>query len=57
MVPLFAQRYQLTERVGAGGMGQVWSAWDTRLHRKVAVKIVHLEGLTDADRQRIVREA
>ena len=34
-------RYVLEEKVGAGGMGTVFSAWDPVVQRKVAVKVLH----------------
>jgi eukaryotic-like serine/threonine-protein kinase len=34
-------RYSLTERIAAGGMGEVWAAIDTVLGRTVAVKLLH----------------
>ncbi len=32
--------YRLTELIGKGGFSEVWSAWDTRLNRLVAIKII-----------------
>lgn len=35
-----AGRFQLVDRIGAGGMGSVWRAWDRRQERYVAAKIL-----------------
>ena len=47
-------RFELTEVIGEGGMGLVWSAWDRSQDRQVALKIVR--GTADGD-DRLQREA
>ncbi|KAA2263737.1 serine/threonine protein kinase [Solihabitans fulvus] len=46
---LLAERYRLGRRIAVGGMGEVWEAADTRLDRKVAVKVLKPELCGDAE--------
>src|SRR6202521_4046945 len=44
--------YEILSAIGAGGMGEVFSATDTRLHRTVAIKILPHDKLADPERKR-----
>jgi serine/threonine-protein kinase len=45
-------RYEIRSQLGAGGMGEVYLAQDTRLNRKVAIKILPFSLASDQDRMR-----
>src|SRR3989475_11027504 len=52
MIGVSLNQYRITATVGAGGMGEVFRARDTRLNRDVAVKVLPKDFVADADRIR-----
>jgi tRNA A-37 threonylcarbamoyl transferase component Bud32/tetratricopeptide (TPR) repeat protein len=44
--------YEILAQIGAGGMGEVYRARDTRLQRTVAIKVLPRDKLSDAVRKR-----
>jgi len=58
MVDRTVLQYQFLEKLGAGGMGEVFKARDTRLNRFVAIKVLAAGMSTDPEsRRRFVHEA
>ena len=42
-------KYELQQRLGQGGMGEVWKAYDVQLHRYVAIKLLHADLQNDPE--------
>ena len=58
MIPEAIAHYQIIKKLGAGGMGEVYLAQDTKLDRKVAIKLIRPDSLTNENlKRRLVREA
>ncbi len=60
MIPEVGQRfgpYEILGKLGGGGMGLVFRAWDGRLHREVAIKLLHDDYSMSKMRERFLQEA
>ena len=52
MIGEMLNQYRITATIGAGGMGEVFRARDTRLNRDVAVKVLPKDFAANPDRLR-----
>jgi serine/threonine protein kinase len=58
MVGRIVAQYKFVEKLGAGGMGEIYKAQDTRLNRFVAIKVLPAAKSGDPERrQRFLQEA
>jgi len=58
MIGIILHHYRILRALGSGGMGEVYAAEDTRLHRQIALKVLPQEMASDPERlSRFQREA
>jgi serine/threonine-protein kinase len=58
MIGRTISHYQVIEKLGAGGMGEIYKAQDARLNRMVAIKVLTNASAGDSDRRRrFIQEA
>src|ERR1700674_5966209 len=58
LIGLTISHYRIIDKIGAGGMGEVYQAHDTKLGREVAIKVLPQAFVDDAERlARFQREA
>jgi serine/threonine-protein kinase len=58
MVGRTVAQYVILDRLGGGGMGEIYRAKDTRLNRTVAIKVLPAQdSLDEQRRQRFIQEA
>src|SRR5947207_10062331 len=58
MIGRTISHYQVLEKLGSGGMGEIYKAQDSRLNRMVAIKVLSRHAAGDEERRRrLIKEA